>query len=104
MASTDRLPFQLCNVQFITYAPSTGGVVNTTDLVSRNVQWWVPQPVDDSYANTARGVEAAITMTRKRFEVIAVVGAVMTDQIESTIENQPRRFPDDVGLRAVTEN
>lgn len=87
----ERKPYQLCTVQFLTFKPSVGGVVNTTDVDVRTVQWWVPQVTDDAVANDQRAVEAAIKLTRGRFDVLGVVGAGMTDQIESTICNQPAR-------------
>ena len=99
----------LAEVQFLTWAPSQGGQINTTQIMAASVNVWVNHPEDARYAAEERGAEHAIAVAKsvlaaQRVDVLSIVLARVTQQAESTIINQPREAVVDsgTGMRLVT--
>lgn len=101
----------LAHVRLLTWVPSTGGRVNTTDKHVIGVSVWVNSPGDDRYKPEDRGGEQAVAIAKRKLasegiEWLALMGVELTDMPESMIVNQPKGLTGefdmpDLGLRVV---
>lgn len=109
-----RRPRVLCHVQFLTWVPSDGGRINTTDKHVIGLDAWVDTPGEASaspaLASTCLG-EQAIQVIKTQvaaagIEWLGLVGLTVSEQRDTTIVNQPARslsdrVAADTGLKLV---
>jgi hypothetical protein len=96
-------------VSYLTWVPSDGGRVNTTDKHAQHMKMWVNHPLDERYRLDDRGGDQAIaiakrTAEKRRHEWLGLLGvAIDTEMTEDSFVNQPKdaAIVADTGLKLV---
>ncbi len=112
LKSQEQYPSRvLAHVRFVSWVPSQGGQINTTDKTGMAVSVWVNHPLDDRYMIENKGGHEAIrgareTIERNGAEWLGLLGVTVDMEMqEGSIINQPKQVEttiDDLGLRPVS--
>jgi hypothetical protein len=100
----DEMSRVLAHVRFVSWAPSQGGEINTSQKTGMAVAVWVNHPLDDRYPVSRRGGDEAIAtvkalLERNGTEWLGLLGATVDLEMqEETIVNQPKDSLADIAL------